>query len=314
MPLSPLKLLLTIISLLCALESHALSVTVPIFPADNPWNRDISRDPVDPKSSTYINSILAGANKFLHPDFSSDLSSGIPYNVVNGSQAKVPIEIVDWPSESDPGPYPVPSNAKVESGPDGHVIVVDNDNAMLYEMFAASYVGPGWRCSSAARFDLRSNALRPQGWTSADAAGLPIFAGLARYEEVASGEIKHALRFTITRPRNAWIPPATHGGTTTSPNDPPMGARLRLKASFDISRFTGQSRVILTALKKYGMIVADRGTDWYISGAPDSRWNVNDLRQLKSVPGSAFEVVTSATKGATPELPVTPRGKGRGSK
>ncbi|HYG74843.1 MAG TPA: PA14 domain-containing protein [Planctomycetota bacterium] len=302
--------LLFLLMMFGALDAHALSVTVPIFPADNPWNRDISQDPVDPKSSTYINSILAGANKFLHPDFSSDLSSGIPYNVVTGSQTKVPIEIVDWPSESDPGPYPVPANAKVESGPDGHVIVVDNDNAILYEMFAASYVGPGWRCSSAAKFDLKSNALRPDGWTSADAAGLPIFAGLARYEEVAAGEIKHALRFTITRPQNKWIHPATHGGTTTSTNDPPMGTRVRLKASYDISKYTGQARVILNCLKKYGMYVADRGTDWYISGAPDSRWNVMDLRQLKEIPGSAFEVVAVGTTPPPPPSGTTGTGKG----
>jgi len=248
-------------------------------------------------SDAYIKSMLSHNKTFLHPDFSADPTSGIPYNVVSGRQAKVPILITEWADESDRGPYPIPEKAITESGPDGHVIVVDVDNAMLYELFAARYVGPGWKCSSAATFNLKSNALRPRGWTSADAAGLPIFAGLARYDEVASGEIKHALRFTVSKPRKTWIPPATHGGTSSDPHDPPMGLRLRLKANYDISKVTGQARVILNALKKYGMMVADRGSDWYISGAPDSRWNDTDLRQLKKIPGSAFEAV------ATPPLP-----------
>jgi hypothetical protein len=266
-----------------------------VFPTDNSWNRDVSNDPIDPNSANYIASISLGATK-LHPDFGSYLGYGIPYTVVPGTQPRVPITFTDYGDESDPGPYPIPPNAPVEAGSDRHVLVLDSGNCKLYEMYNArkDANGPGWFASSGAIFDLSSNTLRPEGWTSADAAGLPILPGLVRYDEVASGSIKHAVRFTVWRSQKAYIHPATHYASSyTDPNLPPMGLRLRLKASYDLTHFTGQSRVILEALKKYGMIVADNGTSWYITGATDSRWNDDDLNQLKTVPGSAFEVVQS---------------------
>jgi hypothetical protein len=266
-----------------------------VFPPDNAWNRDISNDPVDPNSDNYIASINAGGDTFLHADFGSNQDYGIPYRVVTGAQAFVPINFTEFGDESDPGPYPIPADAPVEAGSDGHVLIVDSGNCKLYELYHAQKDtgGPGWSAGSGAVFDLRSNRLRPDSWTSADQAGLPLLPGLVRYDEVAAGAISHAVRFTVWRPQRAWVHPATHYGSTNSTNDPPMGTRLRLKASYNISGFTGQARVILTALKKYGMFVADTGTSWYITGAPDpqSRWNDDDLDQLKGVPGSAFEVV-----------------------
>jgi len=264
-----------------------------IFPSDNPWNRDISQDPVDPNSASYITHMNGGSTN-LHPDFGSNPAYGIPYTTVKGDQSKVPVSF-DQADESDPGPYPIPNNAPVEAGSDAHVLVVDTDNCILYEIYASEFVGPGWQAYSGAIFDLNSNKLRPDSWTSADAAGLPIFPGLVRYDEaVTEGEIRHALRFTVESTQEAFIHPATHeAGDTTSPNAPPMGLRVRLKANYDISGFTGVSRVVLEALKKYGMFVADNGGDWYISGATDTRWNDEDLEQLKTVPGNAFEVVQS---------------------
>ena len=266
------------------------SLGCPIFPPDNPWNQDVSALPVDPNSDNYIASI--GAGKFLHPDFGSNPSYGIPYVVVGPSQPPVPIHFTDFADESDPGPYPVPLDAPVEAGSDHHVLTLQTGTCKLYEMFAAQRSGDGWSAGSGAVFDLRSNALRHDGWTSADAAGLPILPGLVRYDEVQSGHIDHALRFTVQRTQRGYIHPATHFASSSSdPNLPPMGLRLRLKASYDISRFQGAARVILEALRRYGMFVADNGSDWFISGSTDSRWNDSDLDQLKSVPGSAFEVV-----------------------
>lgn len=266
-----------------------------IFPADNPWNTDISNAPVDPNSDKYM-AHMNGATKKLHPDFGSDPTYGIPYVVVPGTQPKVAITF-DSADESDPGPYPIPPNAPIEAGSDAHVLVVDKDNCLLYEVFSAAKVSDtSWTGGSGALFDLKSNKLRPDHWTSADAAGLPIFAGLARTDEVAAGEIKHALRFTVNSTQKAFVHPATHAaGDTTSTDAPPMGLRVRLKASFDVSGFTGQSKVILTALKKYGMFLADNGSDWYISGSTDTTWNDDDLNQIKTVPASAFEVVQSGT-------------------
>lgn len=267
-----------------------------ILPADNLWNRDVSGDQIDPNSDKYVADILTGSNKFLHPDFGSVY--GIPINVVPGTQAKVPI-VITWADESDAGPYPVPPGAQIEGGAastgDRHVLVLDKDNKILYEMYNAWPDGGGWRCDSAAKFDLTSNALRPDGWTSADAAGLPILPGLARYEEVAAGAITHCLRFTVRHTRSAHIAPATHHTTPDYPNAPPMGTRFRLKANFDLSGYTGQAKIVLIALKKYGMMVADNGSDWYITGAPDARWNDDDLHVLKTVPGSAFEAVLAGT-------------------
>lgn len=265
-------------------------VGCPVFPADNPWNRDVSGDPVDPGSDAYIAS-MNGGRTFLHPDFGRDPTYGIPWTTVPGTQPRVPMAF-DYDDESDPGPYPFPPDAPVEAGGDRHVIVIDRDACRLYETYDSHYVGPGWRCGSGAVFDLRSNALRPDGWTSADAAGLPIFPGLVRREEVLAGEIRHALRFTVARTQRAYVHPATHfASSDRNPALPPMGLRVRLKASYDLSRFTGASRVILTALERYGMFVADNGSDWFITGETSTAWNDEDLDQLKTVPGSAFEVV-----------------------
>jgi hypothetical protein len=266
----------------------------PVFPADNPWNRDISHDPVDPNSEDYIAHISSSGDEFLHADFGSNPDYGIPYVVVDGTQPKVPIVFTDYGDESDPGPYPIPPDAPIEAGDDHHVLVIDQDNCILYELYNASYVGPEWEASSGAIFDLRSNKLRPDTWTSADAAGLPIFPGLVRYDEIQAGKINHALRFTVEQTQRAFIHPATHwASSSTDPDDPPMGLRLRLKADYDISGYTGAARIVLEALKKYGMIVADNGTSWFITGATDSRWDDDDLNQLKEVPGDAFEVVES---------------------
>jgi hypothetical protein len=264
----------------------------PVFPADNSWNQDISSMPLDANSATYITNIGAGN---LHPDFGGSGQYGIPYIVVPQSQAMTAINFTAYGDESDPGPYPVPVTAPIEGGAsstgDRHVLAVQQGTCKLYEMFNAYPTANGWDADSGAVFDLRSNALRPDTWTSADAAGLPITAGLIRYDEVAAGQINHAIRFTVNTVRKAWVHPATHYGTSTSTTRIPYGAKLRLKASYDISSFQGEARVILTALKKYGMIVADQGSSWYITGDGDPRWDDNDLNQLKSVPGSMFEVV-----------------------
>ncbi len=267
-----------------------------MFPADNPWNRDVSNDPVDPNSANYIASIGAAINP--HADFGSDPTYGIPYVVVPGTQPLVPITFNEFGSESDPGPYPVPPNAPVEAGSDAHVLTLDSGNCTLYEMYHASKDpnGAGWFADSGAVFNLSSNALRPDGWTSADAAGLPILPGLVRYDEVTAGAINHALRFTVAQTQRAYVHPATHyASSSTNANLPPMGLRVRLKASYNISGFTGEARVVLNALKKYGMMVADNGSNWFISGSTDTRWNDTDLNQLKTVPGSAFEVVQLGT-------------------
>lgn len=267
-----------------------------VFPADNAWNQDISAMPVDPNSATYIASINAsGGNGFLHADFGSDPTYGIPYVLVPQDQPLVPITYTAYGDESDPGPFPIPLNARVEAGSDAHVIAVQLGACKLYELFDAHQSGAGWDAGSGAMFDLNSDALRPDSWTSADAAGLPIFAGLARYDEVQAGAINHALRFTMGRVRRAWVHPATHYGTTTSTAVLPYGAKLRLKASFDVSAYHGEARVILNALRRYGMIVADQGTSWFITGATDARWDDADLDQLKRVSGTAFEVVQLGT-------------------
>jgi hypothetical protein len=268
----------------------------PIFPADNEWNRDVSGDEVDANSNAYIQNILSNGGSNLHPDFGSFDGYGIPYVVVEEDQAKVEITF-DYDDESDPGPYPIPPDAPIEGGVDAdgdrHVIVVQKGACMLWETFDSHYEGPGWHAGSGAKFDLKSNALRPDGWTSADAAGLPIFPGLVRYDEaVTAGEIGHALRFTVENSQAAYIHPATHlASDNTDPDAPPMGLRLRLKASFDTSGFTGAALVILNALKKYGMIMADNGSNWYISGTSHPSFDDDDLGQLKDVSGENFEVV-----------------------
>ncbi|HEV2037199.1 MAG TPA: hypothetical protein VGQ96_01220, partial [Candidatus Eremiobacteraceae bacterium] len=259
-------------------------------------NTDISGYPVNPNSANYLAHMNA-ATKHLHPDFGSNPTYGIPYITVPETQARVPMHFT-YASESDPGPYPFPSNAPVEGGPsssgDRHVLVIDKDNCVLYETFSSYYVGPGWNAGSGAIFHFNSNALRPDHWTSADAAGLPIFPGLVRLYEVQQGAMNHALRFTVHKTQQGFIHPATHWASSTNdPNDPPMGLRVRLKASYDISHFSGESHVVLVALKKYGLIVADNGSDWFITGEANTSWVDTDLNQLKSVPASAFEVVQS---------------------
>ena len=264
----------------------------PVFPTDNSWSQDISAATIDANSATYITNI-GGGN--LHPDFGGGGQYGIPYIVVPQSQPMTAINFTAYGDESDPGPYPVPVTAPIEGGAgstgDRHVLAVQQGTCKLYEMFNAHPTASGWDADSGAVFDLRSNALRPDTWTSADAAGLPITAGLIRYDEVTAGQINHAIRFTVNTVRKAWVHPATHYGTSTSTARIPYGAKLRLKASYDISSFHGEARVILTALKRYGMIVADQGSSWYITGDGDPRWDDNDLNQLKSVPGSMFDVV-----------------------
>ena len=269
----------------------------PVFPADNPWNTDISDYPVHPQSDIYIDSISADGDEYLHADFGGDGEYGIPYLVVDDSQPDVPITFTDYGDESDPGPYPIPDDAPIENGGDRHVIVVDEGDCMLYELYQAEYNGEGWDAASGAVFDLTSNALRPDGWTSADAAGLPIFPGLVRYDEVEAGAINHALRFTASQTQRAYIYPATHfASDSDDPALPPMGLRLRLRADYDLSGVTGQALVVLQALQRYGMILADNGTSWYITGASDTRWDDDDLDQLKDVPGSAFEAVLSESR------------------
>lgn len=285
----------------------SLNGAVP-FPTDNAWNTNISNAPVDPNSSALIASI--GLTRGLHPDFGSGLYDGspigIPYVVVSSSQAPVPVNFVAYADESDPGPYPIPSNAPIEGqlanggtfGGDRHVLIVDRDSNRLYETYNSYPNADGsWTADNGAVFHLDSDNVRPtaqSGWTSADAAGLPIFPGLARYDEVANGVIAHALRFTVDQTREAYVPPANHwASNNASANLPPMGMRVRLKASYVIpSNFSAASKVILQALKTYGMFVADNGSNWYISGAPDSRWDNDALvGELGSVQGSNFEVV-----------------------
>jgi hypothetical protein len=268
-----------------------------VFPPDNPWNTDISKLPVHPNSANFVSSI--GADKPLHPCFGPPYEgrpNGIPYSFVKGDQPKVPVTFV-YPGESDPGPYPIPEDAQIEGGGeaegDRHVLVIDTDNLKLYEIFHSFRAGEGWKADSGAVFDLKSNKLRPETWTSADAAGLPIFPGLVRYDEVVEkGEINHALRFTVSRSQRGYIHPATHfASRSKDPNRPPMGLRVRLKADYDISGFPKEAQVILRCLKKYGMIVADNGGDWFVTGAPDPRWNDDVLNTLKRVKGSDFEAV-----------------------
>ncbi len=274
-----------------------------IFPADNAWNQDISASAVDPSSAQILS---AYASSGVKADFGSGLWDnapiGIPFVVVCGSQPKVQIVFRanstdgNYGDESDPGPYPIPLNAPIEGNGtgDSHVLVVDKDNDMLYELYNASLNGDHWEASSGAVFNLASDALRPDGWTSADAAGLPIFPGLVKYDEVASGTIHHAIRFTLASAnvKPGYISPATHQVNSTGGQySIPFGARIRLKANFDISTFPANDQVILMALKKYGLILADIGSNMYISGAPDERWNNDELQKLGNVKASDFEVI-----------------------
>src|SRR5258708_5142524 len=283
----------------------------PSLPADNIWNRRVDTLPVHPNSATYIANI--GAALSFHMDFGAGLLPdppdpqaapiGIPFVVVGGTQAKVPV-VFDVADESDAGPYPIPPNAPIEGvgdpnvDGDRHVLVIDRDNCILYETDAWFPKGGGtsWPAFSGAKFDLRSNALRPETWTSADAAGLPIFPGLARYDEVAAGTIEHALRFTASSTQRAYTWPARHyASSIIDPGFPPMGARFRLKASVSISAFSPQAKAIAQAMKTYGIILADNGSSWFVSGAPDDRWDNAVLRQLNVLKGSDFEAVDTSS-------------------
>ena len=270
-----------------------------LFPDDDPWNRDISLEPVDPLSEQII--VRIGRNKPLHPEFGTfynGVPNGIPYDVVGADQPMTPIEFSRYGGQSDPGPYPVPPNAPIEGGPkstgDRHVLVLDRSAWKLYELFDAHpRRDGGWLAASGAVYDLKSSNARPLGWTSADAAGLPILPGLVRYDEVhLKKEIDHALRFTVVRSRAAYVPPARHYASDRSDVDlPPMGMRVRLRADYDLAGFSPECQVVLRALKKYGMILADNGGDWFLSGGPDPRWNDFRLRELMQVKGKDFEVV-----------------------
>ena len=268
----------------------------PLFPADNHWNQRVDRLPVHPRSGAIIGAI--GPDRTVHPDFGSGLYEGnrigIPYTTVPRGQRRVPVRF-EYEDESDRGPYPIPANPPIEGGSDHHVLIVQRGTCRLYELFAAERSGSSWTAGSGAIFNLRSNRLRPRGWTSADAAGLPILPGLARYPEVRRGAIRHALRFTVQRTRRDFIYPARHfASSLTDPDLPAMGQRLRLKAGVDPAQFPRQSRVVVRALKRYGMLLADNGSSIYISGAPHPRWDNDDLRSLKRLRGSDFEVVDTA--------------------
>ena len=269
----------------------------PVLPADNIWNTPIDTLPAMPNSATLVNTI--GASRTFHADFGSGLWDGgpigIPFITVPGTQQKFPATFLYW-DESDPGPYAVPLNAPIEGGPnasgDRHAIAVDTDNCTLYELYRAFPDSASWVGDSGAIYDLRSNALRPATWTFADAAGLPIVPGLVTYEEMMSGEIKHAIRFTAPQTKREFVWPARHyASSLTGTQYPRMGERFRLKASFDVSSYPADVQVILRAMKKYGIILADNGSAWYVSGKPDSRWNNDTLRALHKLLGSSFEAV-----------------------
>jgi len=274
----------------------------PVFPASSAWNQRVDRLPVSKDSATLVRAI--GLDSPVHADFGSGLYDGsrigIPYVVVSGSRTPKSRPSFDYADESDRGPYPIPAGVPIEGAPhpddgDRHALIVDRDTCTLYELYALHRSGSRWAAGSGAIWSLRSNRLRPAGWTSADAAGLPILPGLARYDEASAGSIDHALRFTAPRTRRAYIYPARHYASDSSdPTLPPMGLRVRLKASFDTRGFPPQARVVLEALKRYGMILADNGSPWYISGAPDPRWSNDDLHSLGRLTGADFEVVDTS--------------------
>lgn len=276
-------------------QGASLNGLVP-FPASNAWNQDISAAAVDANSATIINYI--GSSVGLHADFGSGTfggsSIGIPYVVVDSSQARINVNVNLYPDESDVTPSPIPATAPIEGAPnpgDNHVLVLDKADCWLYELYQGSFASGQWTASQSTVWDLQNYNNRPYTWTSADAAGLPIFPGLVRYDEVAAGAIHHAIRFTVPKTQSAFISPATHSAGTNSSSPIPMGMRIRLKASFDVSSFSATNQVILNAMKKYGLILADNGSAIFISGAPDSRWDNNDLHNLGSVTASNFEVV-----------------------
>jgi hypothetical protein len=261
-----------------------------VFPSSNVWNRPVSSLPVAANSAAMVSAI--GIDAYLHPDFDA-IGDGIPFNIVTSGTPAYTVAF-DYADESDPGPYPIPASPRIEKGSDHHLLSLDLAQCRLWELYDVRRVGSGWAAGSGAYFDLRSNTLRPAGWTSADAAGLPIFPGLVRYDEVATGSIDHAIRFTAPK-TCGYIYPARHLTAPPCSNLPPMGLRVRLKASVDISGFGPNARVVLTALKRYGMILADNGAPWYITGAPDNRWNDDEFHQLQNLTGADFEVVDTGS-------------------
>ena len=271
---------------------------------EDAWNQDISRAPVARNSAAIIRFINGLGADHLHPDFGSPRSYGFPYAVVGAGQGKLPINYTAFGDESDKGPFPIPGGAPVEGGQrsdgDRHVLTVDRANCMLFELYRAFFVSRGrdhWNADSGASWNLRSAERRTDGFTSADAAGLPIFPGLVRFDEAKRGHIDHAIRITFEETRNAWLHPASHcAGDTSNPSAPPMGLRLRLNPNYPLSGFSGGAKVIARALKQYGVFAADNGGNWFFSGTSDRRWNDENLNQLKRIPGSAFQVVKSAAK------------------
>jgi len=291
--------------LLGGASAHALRLPgapkCTIFPATSAWNQRVDALPVAANSAQLIQSIGLGTG--LHPDFGSGLYDGqpigIPFDVVSKKTKRLRAAFT-YADESDKGLYPIPKSVHIEGGRastgDRHALLIDKDACKLYELYALYPKGGGWTAGSGAIWNLRSNALRPAGWTSADAAGLPIFPGLARYDEVARGVINHALRFTAARTRRQYVYPARHyASSSDDPALPPMGLRVRLKASVDISSFPKQSRIVLQALKTYGMLLADNGSNWYISGAPNPKWSNDDLHSLGRITGSMFDVVDTSS-------------------
>jgi hypothetical protein len=260
-----------------------------VFPSSNVWNQRVDGLPVATNSAAMVNAI--GAGDYLHPDFDA-VSDGIPYNIVDSSTPTYNVAF-DYADESDPGPYPIPASPRIEAGSDRHLLTLDLNQCKLWELYDVRQSGSSWSAGSGAVFDLHSNALRPAGWTSADAAGLPIFPGLVRYAEMLTGSIDHAIRFTAPD-TCGYIYPARHLTADPCSSLPPMGLRLRLKASVDISRFGPQAQIVLTTLKRYGMILADNGSPWYIGGVPDSRWNDDEMHALQTLHGTDFEVVDTS--------------------
>ena len=272
----------------------ATAPTVPgtsctVSPADNVWNMDVSGLPVNANSGTWLTSMNAATTK-LHPDFGPPKDYGIPFDVVTNAHPTVSVNFL-YADESDPGPYPFGRDIHVEGGSDRHALMINRDTCTLYELYAARLKGKRASAGSGAIFDLRSNALRPAGWTSADAAGMPIFPGLVRWDEVQAGFIGHAIRFTVACTQRSYIWPARHQAGQANTNCPPMGARFRMKASFDTSGYSAQAQVILTAMKHYGMFLADNGSDWFFQGAVDPAWPGSLIAELKTVPASSFEAV-----------------------
>jgi hypothetical protein len=276
-----------------AVAAFPPSTSCKVFPADNIWNADISTMPVHSRSAQWLASMSAGSTN-LHPDFGTP-PYGFPYNIVDNTHATVAVTF-QYASESDPGPYPVGTDTSIESGSDHHALIINRDSCTLYELFGLAGSGSSWTAGSGAIFPLGSDALRPLGWTSADAAGLPIFPGLVRWDEVQAGAITHAIRFTAQQTDQSFLWPARHqAGTAANPSLPPMGARFRLKASYDISQFSTQTHVILRAMQHYGLILADNGSNWFFSGTEDAAWPDALLSELKTIPAAQFEAVDESS-------------------